>query len=161
MCQWEKRHVWSGKETFSLWLRWRSANKCLLRKEGNKSKKPASPPPTHTTTGIGRRRQQNGMSIVYYPTRHTCLQFLPNHQWVACKMEAQSEHVRVAYTFFARLAPTCMLSRCLITKISASELRRKLIKSALSVGYGCGGGRFLDLLPPGQTFVLHSSIFPE
>ncbi len=37
--------------------------------------------------------------------------------------------------FFARFAPTCMLSRRLATKkISASELRRKFIKSALSVG---------------------------
>ena len=53
---------------------------------------------------------------------------------VVCKMEAQSEHARVAYTFFARLEPTCMLGRCLLTKLSASELRRKFIKSALLVG---------------------------
>ncbi len=31
--------------------------------------------------------------------------------------------------------PTCVLSRCLVTKISASELGRKLVKSALLVGY--------------------------
>ena len=38
----------------------------------------------------------------------------------------QCIHVRVA-----RLAPTCMLSRCLLTKISASELSRKFIKSCI------------------------------
>ncbi len=56
---------------------------------------------------------------------------------VARKMGAQSEHAHVACTcfFFARLSPTCMLSRCLVAKISESELRRKLIKSALLVGW--------------------------
>ncbi len=42
-----------------------------------------------------------------------------------CKMEAQSEYAHVAYTFLHVWAPICMLSRCLATKISASELRRK------------------------------------
>ncbi len=36
---------------------------------------------------------------------------------------------------FARLVPICKLSRCLLTKISASELRRKFIKSVLLVGH--------------------------
>ena len=36
---------------------------------------------------------------------------------------------------FAHLAPIYMLSRCLLTKISASELSRKFIKSALLAGY--------------------------
>ena len=35
---------------------------------------------------------------------------------------------------FERLAPICMLSRCLVTKISASELSRRFVKSALLVG---------------------------
>ncbi len=35
---------------------------------------------------------------------------------------------------FARSAPSCMLSRCLVTELSASELSRKLIKSPLLVG---------------------------
>ena len=35
-------------------------------------------------------------------------------------------------TFWQRI---CMLSRCSVTKISASELRRKFIKSALLVGF--------------------------
>ncbi len=51
-------------------------------------------------------------------------------------MEAQSEYVHVACTFFARSAPTCMLSRCFINKISASELRRKFINTLLIVGEG-------------------------
>ncbi len=47
-------------------------------------------------------------------------------------MEAQSEHVHVAYTFFWHvLAPIRTLSRRLVTKTSASELHRKFIKSAL------------------------------
>ncbi len=41
---------------------------------------------------------------------------LPNQQTVACKVEAQSEHVRVACTLLARSAPICTLSRCLLTK---------------------------------------------
>ena len=49
-------------------------------------------------------------------------------------MEAQLEVVRIAPTFFAHLATNVMLSWCLFTKISASELSRKFIKSALSVG---------------------------
>ncbi len=50
-------------------------------------------------------------------------------------MEAQSERVHVAHNVFARfLAPTCMLGRCSATKISASELSLKFIKSALLVG---------------------------
>ncbi len=35
---------------------------------------------------------------------------------VACKIEAQSEHIHVGYTLFARLSPICMLRRCLLTK---------------------------------------------
>ncbi len=54
---------------------------------------------------------------------------------VVCKMEAESEYVQhISCRFFARLAPICTLSRCLLTKFSASELRRKFIKSALLVG---------------------------
>ncbi len=34
----------------------------------------------------------------------------------------------------ASLAPTCMLSRCSLAKISASEVSRKFIKSVLLVG---------------------------
>ena len=49
---------------------------------------------------------------------------------VACKMEAQSEYAHV----FARLTQIFMLSRWVINKISASELRRKFIKGALLVG---------------------------
>ncbi len=51
---------------------------------------------------------------------------------VACKMKAQSEHVHVAYMFFLHvLYAICMLSRCLATKISASELRRKIIRECV------------------------------
>ncbi len=59
-------------------------------------------------------------------------------------MEAQLEVVRIAPTFFAHLATNVMLSWCLFTKISASELSRKFIKSALSVGkvFTCKTGFF-------------------
>ena len=53
---------------------------------------------------------------------------------VVCKMEVQLKYTHIAYLFFARLAPICMLSRVPIIKISASELSRKFIKSALLVG---------------------------
>ncbi len=54
---------------------------------------------------------------------------------VVCKMEAQSEHLRVAHTpFFACLAPNLHAQSVLSNKISASELKRRFIKSALLVG---------------------------
>ncbi len=52
---------------------------------------------------------------------------LPNHhqRWYA-KMEARLEYIR--YTFFTRLAPICLLSRCLLTNflhwISVGSLLR-------------------------------------
>ena len=55
--------------------------------------------------------------------------FLPNQQWWHAKMEAQSEYVHTAHTFFARLAPICVLSRCLLTKI----LHRSSLGSLLGV----------------------------
>ncbi len=54
---------------------------------------------------------------------------------VACKIWARLEHARVACTFLHVYAPICMLSRCFRDKVSASELRRKFIKSALLVGF--------------------------
>ncbi len=55
---------------------------------------------------------------------------------VACiAVEAQWKRVCIAYMFLARLAPIRTLSRVLSNKISASELSRKFIKSALLVGY--------------------------
>ncbi len=53
---------------------------------------------------------------------------------VACKMEAQSEYVHVAHTFFCIFGADLHAQLVLINKISASELRRKSIKSALLVG---------------------------
>ncbi len=55
-------------------------------------------------------------------------------------MEAESEYARVAYTFWHVWAPIRMLSRCLLNKISASELSRKFVESALLlVGKGRKG----------------------
>ncbi len=50
-------------------------------------------------------------------------------------MEAQLEYVHNAYMFFARLAPILHAQSVLISKISASELSRKFIESALLVGH--------------------------
>ncbi len=58
----------------------------------------------------------------------------PNQQRWRAKMEAQSEYVHVAYTFLHVLAPICYARSVLVNKISASELSRKSIKSALLVG---------------------------
>ncbi len=55
---------------------------------------------------------------------------------MAGKTEAQSEYIHVARTSLHVWAPICMLGRCFISKISASDLSRKSIKSALLVGLG-------------------------
>ncbi len=67
---------------------------------------------------------------------------------VACKMEAQSEHVHVACTFLHVCAPICVLSRCVLTKF----LRRSSGRSLLRVRcwLGSRGGRereMLELMP--------------
>ena len=59
----------------------------------------------------------------------------PNHEGWKCKIEAQSEYVHIACTFFAHLAPSLYAQSMPINKISAAELSRKSIKSALLVGY--------------------------
>ena len=48
---------------------------------------------------------------------------------VACKIEAQSEHVTRCVHVFARFASTCMLSLCLLTKF----LHRSSVGSSLRV----------------------------
>ncbi len=58
--------------------------------------------------------------------------FQPNPKnSVACKIRAQLEYARVACTFLHALAPTRMLGRCFVNRISASELGRKFVKSSL------------------------------
>ncbi len=42
-----------------------------------------------------------------------------------CKIEAQLEHIHIAYTFFARFGADLYAQSVLINKISASELTRK------------------------------------
>ena len=54
---------------------------------------------------------------------------------VARKMETQSEHVRGAYSVFARLGADLCAPSVLIDEISASELGRKFIKECV-VGWG-------------------------
>ncbi len=53
---------------------------------------------------------------------------------MGCKVEAQLEYVHVACMFFARYGADLYAQTVLIKKNSASELRRKLTKSALLVG---------------------------
>ena len=61
---------------------------------------------------------------------------IPQLPTVACKIKAQSEHGHVAYTFFWHVwRRFVMLIRCSLTKISASEISRKFIKSVLLVGH--------------------------
>ena len=48
---------------------------------------------------------------------------------VACKMEAKLKYIHIAYTCFARFAPFCLLSRCLLTKF----LHRSSVRTLLSV----------------------------
>ena len=59
----------------------------------------------------------------------------PNHQrWHAKWKLSRSEYAHVAHTFFCTLGADLYAQSVLINKISASELSRKLIKSALLVG---------------------------
>ena len=58
----------------------------------------------------------------------------PTTNTLVCKIGAQSEYVHVAYTFYAHLAPDLYAQSVVSNKISASELSRKFIKSALLVG---------------------------
>ena len=49
-------------------------------------------------------------------------------------MDARLERTHIAYTFFCTLGAELCAQPALISKISASELGRKFIKSALLVG---------------------------
>ena len=60
---------------------------------------------------------------------------VPNQQRWHAKWKLRRNMYTLRATFLHVLAPTRMLSRRLVTKISASELRRKFVKGALLVGY--------------------------
>ncbi len=72
-----------------------------------------------------------------YTLAHVCSSLYPSSPvylrtqppTAACKIEAQLEYVHVAHTFFARLAPICTLSRCLLTKF----LHRSSVGSLIRV----------------------------
>ena len=70
-------------------------------------------------------------------------------------MEGQSEHVHVACTFLARLASDLYAQSVLIDRISASELSRKPIKSALLVG--CEDSTYC-IVPPPSPLHTHTEI---
>ncbi len=65
--------------------------------------------------------------------KKNCFFFAPSTQppTVACKMEAQSEHVRVSHTFLPRFGGDSHAQSVLSNEISASGLKRKFIKGAL------------------------------
>ena len=74
-------------------------------------------------------------SVIFFCHSLCCYTLTPNQQWhVACKMESSGGIYSHCTHIFACLAPICMISRWLVNKISASELSRKFIKSALLVG---------------------------
>ncbi len=76
----------------------------------------------------GENTPENGPNTIYL--------LLSNHQrWYAkWKLSWRIQYIPIAYTFFARLALICYAQSVLINKISASELSRKFVKSALLVG---------------------------
>ncbi len=83
---------------------------------------------------------------------------MPNHQRWRAKLEAQSEHVHVACTFFFARSGTDLRARSvLIDKISASEISQKSIRSALLVGQPMASFLMGDFfLPVSQKFtVMH------
>ena len=65
----------------------------------------------------------------------------PNHQRWYAKMEAQSEHVHIAYRFFCTSGGDLHAQSVLVNKISASELRwggdreRERKKPQIKLGY--------------------------
>ncbi len=74
-----------------------------------------------------RRRRERSLSIAERRGE-------PQPATVACKTEAQSERARVSYAFLARFGADSHARSALVDKTSASELSRKFIKGALSVG---------------------------
>ncbi len=91
-------------------------------------------------TDCGKRLARNHMGTLPHlaelPTHPPPHKKHPNHQRWYAKMEAQSEHVHVAYihVFFARLAPDLYTQSVLVKKVSASELSPKFINRVLLVG---------------------------
>ncbi len=117
---------------------------------------PPSPPPPRGKFAFRRREREKG-NFLFKPPKggreglcllaQTLIGILrKKKKWkmegetqpamVVRKMEAQSEYVHVACTFFARLASICMLSRCLLTKF----LRRSSVRSLLRVRCWLGEG---------------------
>ncbi len=81
-------------------------------------------------------------------------QYYPNHQRWYAKMGAQSEYVHVAYTFFAHLAPTCMLGRWLTTKFLHRSSGGSLLRVCCWLGHNWGSKKklfFLSFLSGYQT----------
>ncbi len=78
---------------------------------------------------------------------------------VVCKIKAQLEYAHLACTFLPRFGADLYAQLVLINKISALELRRKCIKSALSVGL-CFFFVSFPFLPV-SFFSLLSSCFPS
>ncbi len=68
----------------------------------------------------------------FLPFLASCL--CPTTNCVVCKNGSSVGIYTHCIHIFARLVPICVLSRCLSTEVSASELTRKFIKSVLLVG---------------------------
>ncbi len=79
--------------------------------------------------------------MLHFPTHLIFLKFkfhVPNHpRWYA-KWKLSWNMYTLHKLVFAHLAPICMLSRCLLTKISASELSQKFLKECV---VGLVGGK--------------------
>ena len=73
------------------------------------------------------------IAFVLYRYCTVCV-FFPQPPTVVCKMEAPLEYMYCNYTLHTRLAPICMLSRCLLAKFLHQSSVRSLFKSALLVG---------------------------
>ena len=90
--------------------------------------------PSGTDTTVHARPQT--LCYVVQSTLDIRIGLDPTTNGWRAKMEAQSEYARVAHTFLHAWRRLVMLGRVLVSKISASELRRKsIIKSALLVGF--------------------------
>ncbi len=114
-------------------------------------------PPTQVIAGLNAQVGQNMLGTttarLYAGLNAQVDQTCWNHQGtqppaVARKNESSVGIFAHCIRVFARLVSICMLCRRLSTKISASELSRKLIKSALLVGQEVYLYYFLPMTKP-------------
>ncbi len=82
--------------------------------------------------GRGRHKQTECLPLL---KKEGKFYFVPTQPpMVVCRMEAQLKYMHIAYMFFARLASTCKLSRCLLTKFLLRSSVGSLLRARCWLG---------------------------